>query len=196
MQTDSNAPVVTPCLGDDVAKEVLQWIGAFTLLNQATIISFNMQDYEFWGNGILSSLLIRQLAYGAKITVMTTPPPGGNGRSNRFKSKLRLLEQLDKNGAEVYLHPDLHAKAYLFQDSMKSEMMIVGSPNLTSRGFGTRGSNTPDLIELALLTKDPLVYSLTAKLIETDLIGNPGTLDFATWAANNRSKIEEAKGAP
>ena len=196
MQTDSNAPVVTPCLGDDVAKEVLQWIGAFTLLNQATIISFNMQDYEFWGNGILSSLLIRQLAYGAKITVMTTPPPGGNGRSNGFKSKLRLLEQLDKSGAEVYLHPDLHAKAYLFQDSMKSEMVIVGSPNLTSRGFGTRGSNTPDLIELALLTKDPLVYSLTAKLIETDLIGNPGTLDFATWAANNRSKIEEAKGAP
>ena len=196
MQTDSNTPVVTPCLGDDVAKEVLQWIGAFTLLNQATIVSFNMQDYEFWGDGALSNLLIRQLAYGAKITVMTTPPPGNSGRRNSFKSKLRLLEQLDKNGADVYLHPNLHAKAYLFQDSMKSEMVIVGSPNLTSGGFGRRGSNTPDLIELALLTKDPLVYSSTAKLIETDLIGNSGTLAFATWAANNRSKIEEAKGAP
>ena len=40
----NNAAVVTPCLGDDVAKEVLQWIGAFRQLTKATIISFNMQE--------------------------------------------------------------------------------------------------------------------------------------------------------
>ena len=196
MQANSNTPVVNPALGDDVAKEVLQWIGAFRLLSRATIISFNMQDYDFWGNGLLSDLLIRQLAYGALITVMTTPPPGNNGKRRDFQRKLFLLEELDKKGADVYLNPHLHAKAYLFKDDQDSEMVIVGSPNLTNRGFGTKGSNTPDLLELALLTRDSLVYSSTAKLIETDLIGNPGTLSFATWAVNNRSAISDAKGAP
>ena len=59
MKVEFNTPIVTPALGDDVAKEVLQWIGAFRLLTKATIISYNMQDYDFWGNGLLSNLLIR-----------------------------------------------------------------------------------------------------------------------------------------
>lgn len=195
MHTNGNTPVVTPALGEDVAKEVLQWIGAFRLLSKATIISFNMQDYDFWGNGFLSDLLTRQLAYGAHIVVMTTPP-GKNGKKPGFRRKLRLLEALDQNGAEVYLHPDLHAKAYLFQDSRNSEKVIVGSPNLTSRGFGTKGSPIPNLLELALLTEDRLVYSSTSKLIQTDLIGHSGTMTYATWAASNRSAIADAKGAP
>ena len=195
MHTHSNDPIVTPALGDDVAKEVLQWIGAFRLLIKATIISFNMQDYDFWGNGFLSDLLTRQLAYGAKIVVMTTPP-GTNGKKAGFKRKLKLLEALNQNGADVYLHPDLHAKAYLFQDSQDSEKVIVGSPNLTSRGFGTKGSPTPDLLELALLTEDKLVYSSTLKLIQADQIGHSGTMTYGTWAANNRSAIADAKGAP
>lgn len=196
MQDTNNTSAVTPALGDEVAQEVLQWIGAFRLLSKATIISFNMQDYDFWGNGSLSHLLIRQLAYGAQITVMTTPPPGNNGKNEGFRQKLQLLEELDQKGAEVYLHPDIHAKAYLFQDSQNSEMVIVGSSNLTSRGFGTKNSTTPDLLELALLTGDPLVYSSTARVINTHLIGNSGTLTFATWAANNRTAIADAKGAP
>ena len=196
MKVEFNTPIVTPALGDDVAKEVLQWIGAFRLLTKATIISYNMQDYDFWGNGLLSNLLIRQLAYGAHITVMTTPPPGTNGKKEQFKKKLRLLEELDSKGAEVYVHPHLHAKAYLFQDDKSAEMVIVGSPNLTGRGFGTKGSATPDLLELALMTGDPRVHSSTAKVIVTDLIGNAGTLNFATWASSNLSAISDAKGAP
>ena len=49
MQAKLGTPIVTPGLGDDVAKEVLQWIGAFRSLTKATIISYNMQDYDFWG---------------------------------------------------------------------------------------------------------------------------------------------------
>ena len=127
---------------------------------------------------------------------MTTPPPGKSGKKETFKKKLRLLEELHKKGAEVYVHPDLHAKAYLFQDDQSAEMAIVGSPNLTSRGFGTKGSSTRNLLELALLTGDALVYSATKKVITTDLIGNAETLDFATWVANNLSAISDAKGAP
>ena len=76
-----------------------------------------MQDYDFWGNGLLSNLLLRQLAYGAQITVMTTPPPGNKWEEESLlERKLRLLEELDSKGADVYVHPHLHAKAYLFQD--------------------------------------------------------------------------------
>ena len=91
---DSAIPVVTPCLGDDVAQEVLQWIGAFRMLNKATIVSYNMQDYDFWGEGRLSHHLLRQLAHGAHVVVMTTPPPGQTGTGDAFKEKLQLLEEL------------------------------------------------------------------------------------------------------
>ena len=192
----NNTSIVIPALGDGVAKEVLQWIGAFRMLSRATIISFNMQDYDFWGNGYLSDLLVRQLAYGAQITVMTTPPPGNSGRRRAFREKLRLLEQLVKYGANVYVHPQLHAKAYLFQDDRNAEMVIVGSANLTSRGFGTNQPQSEDLLELALLTEDPVVYSSTERVIGTKLIGNPDTLDFATWVANNHTMIAQARRAP
>ena len=191
----NNQSVVTPCLGHEVAREVLQWIGALRLLVQATIISYNMQDYEFWGNGRLSQHLLKQLALGASITVMTTPPPGQRGDRRQFQTKLKLLEELDRNGATVYLHPDLHAKAYLFRDDSNSEMAIVGSPNLTSAGFGNQPPSVRTLLELALLTEDPTVYTDTRNIIETKLIGNHGTLDFATWVVQNRSIIAQAKGA-
>ncbi len=195
MQT-SHTSLVTPVLGNDVAKEVLQWIGAFRMLSNATIISFNLQDYDFWGNGVLSHHLLRQLSFGAHITVMTTPPPGNNGAGSAFKSKLALLEALHNRGACVYVHPDLHAKAYLFRDDRDEEMVIVGSPNLTDRGFGTRGAQKSNLLELALLTADPGTYSCTAQLIGARLIGNPGTLDFGAWVADNLDKVAQAKGAP
>ena len=191
-----DAPLVTPALGDEVAQEVLQWIGAFRMLSNATIVSYNMQDYDFWGNGVLSDHLLRQLAFGAHITVMTTPPPGDSGAGSAFKDKLALLEELHKKGAHVYVHPDLHAKAYLFRDDRDEEMVIVGSPNLTSRGFGTRGAQKPNLLELALLTADSEIYSSTARLIGARLIGNSGTLDFGAWVASNRDKVAQARGAP
>ncbi len=52
-------------MGDDVAMEVLQWIGAFRALSEAFVISYNMQDYDFWGHGRLSDLLRRQIGNGA-----------------------------------------------------------------------------------------------------------------------------------
>ncbi len=195
MPPDSNVQMVTPCLGDEVAKEVLQWIGAFRQLTKATIISYNMQDYDFWGNGRLSNLLLRQLAFGAEIVVMTTPPPGATGTGTAFRDKLSLLEDLQKNGADVYLHERLHAKAYLFSDSNDSRMLIVGSANLTSSGFGRRGANSSDLLELALLTGDSQIYTSTLQVIEAKLFGDSDTLDFAAWLVQNRSKVAQAKGA-
>ncbi len=171
----------------------MQWIGAFRQLMTATIISYTMQDYEFWGNGRLSQHLLRQLALGASITVMTTPPPG-KARDKRFKDKLKLLEELDRNGVSVYLHDDLHAKAYLFRDVSNAEMAIVGSANLTRGGFGNQPSNFRVLLELAVLTDDSDFFAETRDIIQDALIGNPGTVDFGTWVAHNHSIVAQAKG--
>ena len=178
-----------------MATEVLHWIGAFRQLTKAYIISYNMQDYDFWGNGRLSRLLQRQLAHGAEVVVMTTPPPGQNGHRNSFQTKFFLLEELQKHGAEVYLHERLHAKAYLFLDDRSSTRLIVGSPNLTSRGFGQRTSRSSDLLELALLTGDSQSYASTLQVIESRLLSASATLDFATWVRQNRDKVAQARGA-
>lgn len=184
---------VAPILGHEVAMEVLRCIGAFRLLKEALIISYNMQDYDFWGHGRLSSLLRRQLANGAEVTLMTTPPPG-KGEKQAFKDKLSLLEELDRNGVIVYLNEMLHAKAYLFVDDREVKTTIVGSANLTEKGFGLRKAPADSWLELALIAGDPGVHYLTAEVIQKKLIDNLRTLDFATWVAVNRKKIALAKG--
>ncbi|MBT9148463.1 MAG: hypothetical protein DDT32_02237 [Syntrophomonadaceae bacterium] len=73
-------------------------------------------------------------------------------------------------------------------------MTIVGSANLTSRGFGVRGASQEDWLELAILTADPDVYRATVELARKRLFGDSETLDFATWAAKNYEKIALAKG--
>lgn len=194
MNTTTTGPHLTPILGDEVAKEVLRWIGAFRQLTKATIISFNMQDYDFWGNGRLSNLLRRQLAHGAAIDVMTTPPPGTTGGGIAFKNKLALLEDLQHNGAAIYLHRQIHAKAYLFADSENSTMLIVGSPNLTSTAFSGHATHSDNLLELALLTGDTRAYDATLRFIETNLFLDPATVDFATWSRQNISAVAQARG--
>ena len=106
-----------------------------------------------------------------------------------------MLEDLEKKGAEVYLNEQLHAKAYLFLDSKNAKMLIVGSANLTSSGFGRRGKSSDDLLELALLTGDPKIYSSTLQVIEAKLFGASDTMEFAAWVRLNRSKVAQAKGA-
>ena len=187
-----SSPFAIPVMGDDVAMEVLQWIGAFRALSEAFVISYNMQDYDFWGHGRLSDLLRRQIGNGAKITLLTTPPPG-KGTNQAFKDKLSLLENLNQNGVEIHLNEQLHAKAYLFLDDRELIMTIVGSPNLTSRGFGVRGTSD-NWLELALLTSDPDVHLVTVELAKERLFGDRETVDFTTWVTENYEKIALAKG--
>src|SRR2546429_8647265 len=89
--------------GGGVALEVLQAISYRNVLKTATIVSYNMQDYDFWGQGALSHLLLRQLALGASIQLMTTPPPG-KPTGAAFKAKYKLLSELQKNGIRIFLN--------------------------------------------------------------------------------------------
>lgn len=193
MDNAGSSPYLAPILGHEVAMEVLRCIGAFRLLKEALIISFNMQDYDFWGHGRLSALLRRQLANGARVTLMTTPPPG-KGSNDAFKNKFFLLKDLDHNGVSIYLNEMLHAKAYLFLDNRETTTTIVGSANLTKGGFGIREAQAESFLELDLITGDQDVHRITAEVIQKKLIGESRTLDYATWVVTNSEKIALAKG--
>lgn len=182
---------VTVLDGGEVALEVLQAIGYRTTLKTATIISYNMQDYDFWGHGALSHLLLRQLSLGASIQLMTTPPPG-KATGQAFKNKYQLLSQLQKNGVAVFLNEKLHAKAYLFLDSNETKTAIVGSANLTGPGFGMTLAPHDNLVEMALFTGDSTIFQGALEFVDRKIVNDARTEDFATWFSRNSIEIGKA----
>jgi hypothetical protein len=177
--------------GGDVALEVLQAIGYRTTLSTATIVSYNMQDYEFWGHGTLSRLLLRQLSLGASIRLFTTPPPG-RPTNQGFANKYKLLSELVKNGVSVFLNEKLHAKAYLFLDSVNVPSVVVGSANLTGPGFGMKHAPQDNLVEMALVSNDLTLYRDATIFVDATIVGDKRTEDFATWFARNSMEIGKA----
>lgn len=177
--------------GGEVALEVLQAIGYRTTLRTATIVSYNMQDYDFWGQGVLSHLLLRQLSLGASIQLMTTPPPG-KVTSQGFKNKYQLLSELQKKGVAIYLNEKLHAKAYLFLDSNETTTAIVGSANLTGPGFGMTLAPHDNLVEMALLTGDSTLFQGALQFVDRKILNDKRTEDFATWFSRNSMEIGKA----
>jgi len=184
-------PPVSMLHGGEVALEILQAIGYRTVLKEATIVSYNMQDYEFWGQGTLSHLLLRQLAFGASIRLMTTPPPGRPTRT-AFKDKYSLLRQLVNNGIAVYVNEKLHAKAYLFVYDQQSTSTIVGSPNLTGPGFGVRTALADSLVEMAAFSEDKAIYDIATEFVDKNILNDSRTEEFATWFARNSAEIAKA----
>jgi hypothetical protein len=182
----------TPFLdGGDIALEVLQAIGYRTVLTSATIVSYNMQDYEFWGHGTLSHLLLRQLAFGASIRLLTTPPPG-KPTSAGFKGKYALLSNLQKNGVSVYLNDKLHAKAYIFRDTTNRATTIVGSANLTGPGFGLHTTPLDSLVEMGVVCEGVDNFDSAIGFVEQKIVNDKRTEDFGTWFTRNSAEIAKA----
>ncbi len=199
-QSSSSAPQPSnsalPCHvsvldGGEAALEVLQAIGYRTILRTATIVSYNLQDYDFWGHGVLSHLLLRQLALGAAVRLMTTPPPG-KPTNARFKTKYKLLVELDKNGVKVFLNEKLHAKAYLFLDSNDAATAIIGSPNLTGPGFGMHLTPDDNLVEIAIHSDHVPIFRDALKFVDNKILNDKRTEDFSTWYSRNLVEIGKA----
>jgi phosphatidylserine/phosphatidylglycerophosphate/cardiolipin synthase-like enzyme len=191
MSTPPSALGIEPLTGAQVAQEVIQCIGAFRLLRTAMIISYTLQDYEFTGHGLVSDLLRRQLALGAKITVLTTPPPF-NPKKNPYKDKLRLLEKLEADGIRVLLNERVHAKVYLFSDADDRQTAIVGSANLSHGGFGVKGTDV-GWHEVSLVCSDNDLFKKTTSLVENGMMSDRNTMEFSTWRTLNLSNIAIAK---
>jgi hypothetical protein len=177
--------------GGGVALEVLQAISYRNVLKTATIVSYNMQDYDFWGQGALSHLLLRQLALGASIQLMTTPPPG-KPTGAAFKAKYKLLSELQKNGIRIFLNEKLHAKAYLFLDTTDAATAIVGSANLTGPGFGMHLTPDDNLVEMSILCGDPNMFKNAMHFVENKILNDRRTEEFATWFSKNSVEIGKA----
>ena len=177
--------------GGEIALEVLQAIGYRTTLKSATIVSYNMQDYDFWGHGRLSTLLLRQLTLGASVRLITTPPPGAP-TTRGFRSKYELLSNLDKNGIQIFLNEKLHAKAYLFLDSTDTTTTVVGSANLTGRGFGLTVDPEDNFVECAMITGDLTAGQKALRFVQSKIIADSRTEEYATWFSRNSVEIGKA----
>lgn len=174
--------------GGEVAQEILQAIGYAKILQAATIVSFNLQDYSFSGHGLLSRLILRQRANGAAIKFVTTPPPG-KPTQNAFQDKYRLLRALVNAGVEVFLNQRLHAKAYLFLDSAGVTTAIIGSPNLTFGAFGPTASPHDRWIEMAVHTSGTTLFSKAHDFIDNKIVLHRETEDFQIWFNRNAAAI-------
>ena len=65
------------------------------------IVTPFLEDYEFFGKGPLSRLLLRQIAEGVDITMLTMPPEGKNGTKKAFSRKYKLMNMLYTQGVKV-----------------------------------------------------------------------------------------------
>lgn len=195
--SSAHAPTAAPIApmpfldGGDIALEVLQAIGYRTVLTSATIVSYNMQDYEFWGHGTLSHLLLRQLAFGASIRLLTTPPPG-KAHTAGFRGKYALLSNLQKNGVSVFLNDKLHAKAYIFRDTTNRATTIVGSANLTGPGFGLHSTPLDSLVEMGVVCEGAEHFDSAIHFVEQKIVNDKRTVDFGTWFTRNSAEIAKA----
>ncbi len=80
---------------------------------------------------------------GATITLITLPP--------KDSAQFQFFEKIDSDGIEVLFHDRLHAKLYLFdvepdayatpEDARQDRLAIIGSANLTKKGFGIPGGD-------------------------------------------------------
>jgi hypothetical protein len=177
--------------GGGVALEVLQAIGYRTVLTKATIVSYNMQDYDFWGQGNLSRLLLRQLSLGASVRLLTTPPPG-KPTGAAFRAKYLLLSELQRNGVEIFLNEKLHAKAYLFWNSAGQATSIIGSANLTGPGFGMTLAPHDSLVEMAIVSEEESFFLNANGFVDSTVILDKRTEDYATWFSRNSMEIGKA----
>jgi hypothetical protein len=190
-QNPGTLPYVAVLDGGEVALEVLQAIGYRAVLKNATIVSYTMHDYDFWGQASLSHLLLRQLALGASVRLMTTPPPGKT-TSAGFKAKYTLVKTLQQNGVEVFFNDKLHAKAYLFVDTNGVCTAIVGSSNLTGPGFGMRLAPQDNLVEMNFHCTDGIILKDAIDFVENRIVNDNRTEDYATWLARNIVEIGKA----
>lgn len=184
-------PTISVLDGGEIALEVLQAISYRVALREATIVSYNMHDYDFWGHGKLSHLLLRQLSLGASIRLMTTPPPGKPTQA-AFKNKYALLAELVKNGVAVYVNEKLHAKAYLFLDNRDMTTAIVGSANLTGPGFGLLHAPADSLVEMAVFSADRAIFKTANDFVDSKIISDGRTEEFSTWFSRHSVEIGKA----
>lgn len=141
--------------------------------NSIYIVSPYLQDYSFLNTSPLSSLLLNQLSVGTRVTILTTPPPGRPERS-AAKTKYVLLRRLRDQGVRVLVNTELHAKIYLFEESVITRSVIMGSANMTSHAMN-------ELLEVVIASYNHEFYKALFQIV-IRFEDHRGTMDLTRWA--------------
>jgi phosphatidylserine/phosphatidylglycerophosphate/cardiolipin synthase-like enzyme len=155
-------------------------------LKRIFIVTPFLEDYEFFGRSPLSKFLSKHASEGAGITLLTMPPEGTNGTARSFTRKYQLLEQLTKEGVDVRLNVNLHAKVFLFDESAITRATILGSANLTTAAMNER-------LEIALLTYNRELFGSVLSIVYK-FWNNLSTKTFMKWKLENAVKIRSVLG--
>jgi len=114
----------------------------------------------------------------------TTRDPFTEGEQMSTKLSRRwnsALETMDKAGVKITIHPNLHAKVYMFNHSNGIKFYAVGSSNLTTGGMGFRW------IERNIAGYEPTDYEVVEKQvlsIDKDRTAN----SYQLWSSDARRK--------
>ncbi len=115
-------------------------------LRRVVAVSYRYNDFDMErgarasagsSNGLVM-LLQKALENGASVTVMTSNPFSDPDTlpSQPLRRWYQGLKRLRDGGAVVKIHPQLHAKVYLFESEGHAPFFAVGSSNLTWQGMG------------------------------------------------------------
>jgi hypothetical protein len=83
-------------------------------------------------SGQLSARIGRERKRGVEVTLITRPPSANEG----IASKREFLDRLERDGVQVLVNQNLHAKIYLFDAAPATMKWYLGSHNLTEGGLG------------------------------------------------------------
>jgi len=155
-------------------------------LRTVYIVTPFLEDYEFFGKGPLSKLLLRQIMEGVDITMLTMPPEGTNGTKKAFSRKYRLMNMLSTQGVKVLFNSKLHAKVFLFDESEVTKACILGSANLTRAAMDER-------LEIAVFTHNRDFYQRVLSVV-VKFRDDSSTKDFLKWKYENAAIIREKIG--
>jgi len=126
-----DVPIFAAIDASGLDRLIRKWLNKPNI-RRVTLVSFAFQpDLKFSDTPLINKLCL--LAPRAEVTVVTADP-----RTSRIGSTSKRLWHhigvLSKSGVSVFLHRELHAKVYLFEEPNRV-CWAVGSSNLTQGGL-------------------------------------------------------------
>lgn len=118
-------------------------------LAKVTILAYRYNDFDlgsgrpqraFARTGLISLLERALTSQQVSVTLVTRDPTSEREWPTDLPIWYANLSRLYRAGAEIRLHPALHAKVYLMETSDSRCFFAVGSSNLTYQGMGARWS--------------------------------------------------------
>ena len=156
-------------------------------LESCLILAYRFNDFDLVAGPSargrstgLFRLLERSVSDGVALTMVTRDPLSERETPLPvLRAWWRTLGQLRHAGADIRVHPALHAKVYLFRSRGERTLYAVGSSNMTHQGLGYRWA------ECNVRGYHPLEYALVQRQAQM-IASHPKTEALASWEVRLR----------